>query len=141
MDTNQTEMAKIKPKDIIGYKDVAVVTTRMLAGFYRTEINNIQVNFQRNREWFVEGKHYYNLEGEERKKWHLLLTQSKQKNVEMRGRSLILWTQRGVGQHARMINTPEAWTLSDFGSSSKSEQSRISCEIVGFIYHSKWKRN
>ena len=85
----------------------------MLADFYGTEINNIQVNFQRNREWFAEGKHYYNLEGEERKVWHLLLTQSKQKNVEMRGRSLLLWTQRGVGQHARMINTKEAWRISD----------------------------
>ena len=86
-------------------------------------------NYNRNQEWFVEGKHYFRIKGEELKKWrltislrdsqigskarYLLISLRGQKTIDMRGRSLILWTQRGVGQHARMINTPEAWTISD----------------------------
>ena len=140
MQMNETGIAKIKPKDIISYKDVAVVTTRMLADFYGAIPMRILNNYNRNQEWFVEGKHYFRIKGEELKKWRLTIS-LRDSQIGSKARSLLLWTQRGVGQHARMINTPEAWTLSDFGSSSKSEQSRISCEIVGFIYHSKWKRN
>ena len=41
MQTNQTGIAKIKPDDIISYKDEAVVTTRMMADFYSTDRKKI----------------------------------------------------------------------------------------------------
>ena len=63
MNTNQTGIAKIKPKDIIEYKEVAVITTRQLADYYGTEINNVRNNFDRNQEWFVEGESYFKMEG------------------------------------------------------------------------------
>ena len=67
MNTNQTGIAKIKPKDIIEYKEVAVITTRQLADFYGTGTGNIRRNFNRNQEWFIEGESYFQIGGEELK--------------------------------------------------------------------------
>ncbi len=103
MKTNQPAIPTIKPKDIIGYQNEAVVTTRMIADFYGTKVMRILNNYSRNQEWFVEGKHYYRLTGESLKQWRLTISQ-RDSQIGSKARSLLLWTQRGVGQHARMIN-------------------------------------
>jgi hypothetical protein len=110
MNTNQTGIAKIKPKDIIEYKEVAVITTRQLADYYGTEINNVRNNFDRNQEWFVEGESYFKMEGEELKNWR---KESSLRGVFSSGTGpvLYLWTEEGALLHAKMINTRPAWLI------------------------------
>ena len=86
MNTNQTGIAKIKPKDIIEYKEVAVITTRQLADFYGTGTGNIRRNFNRNQEWFIEGESYFRLEGKELETFRLSETK-RDAQIEERGRS------------------------------------------------------
>ena len=52
---------------IISHKSIPVLTTEQLAKFYGTDISNIRQNFSRNADRFVEGKHYFRLEGAELK--------------------------------------------------------------------------
>ncbi len=111
MQTNQPQIATIKSKDIVGYQNVAVVTTRMLADYYETEPAQVLNNFNRNSERFIEGKHYFRLAGEERKNWHLSLSKRYGKIIDMRGGNILLWTKRGTFNHAKLINTDQAWNV------------------------------
>lgn len=56
---NDTEVS------IINFKSIPVVTTEMLADFYGADIKNIQNNFLRNTDRFVEGIHFFKLVGQE----------------------------------------------------------------------------
>ena len=47
------------------YKGQKVITTAMLAEAYGTSTSYISNNFSRNKSKFVEGKHYFYLDGEE----------------------------------------------------------------------------
>ena len=49
----------------IEYKGKLVLTTAQLAEFYDTNVINLQRNFSNNAKYFIEGKHYFKLEGEE----------------------------------------------------------------------------
>lgn len=49
------------------YKGQKVITTELLAQAYETTTDRIKQNFNRNKERFVEGKHYFMLTGEELK--------------------------------------------------------------------------
>lgn len=109
---------------------VPVVTTEMLAGVYGTEVNNIQVNFSRNKDRFIEGKHFHKLTGSILKEFKNWLTQSKlvYKGVSIiskHAKSLILWTERGAARHAKMLDTDQAWdvfeALEDFYFCKKEE--------------------
>lgn len=57
-------MNELKP---INYKEEVVITTKMLAEVYECEDGNITWNFNHNKDKFIEGKHYYKVEGEELK--------------------------------------------------------------------------
>ncbi|EON1102072.1 P22AR C-terminal domain-containing protein, partial [Escherichia coli] len=85
-------------------------TTELLAQLYDTEILNIQVNFTRNKERFVEGKHFFKAVGEELKNLRLTLSKS-QNHISPKTRSLILWTERGAARHAKMLETDQAWDV------------------------------
>ena len=101
MNTNQTGIAKIKPKDIIEYKEVAVITTRQLADFYGTGTGNIRRNFNRNQEWFIEGESYFQIGGEELK----IVRESGSKRDAFsagRGHTLTLWTEEGALFHSKV---------------------------------------
>lgn len=110
MQTNQPQIATIKPKDIVGYKNVAVVTTRMLADYYGTEPRNIRVNFDNNKKWFVEGESYFRIERDDLKNFRL---NTKDIDVQIGGRAriLYLWTEEGALFHAKMLNTDQAWQI------------------------------
>ncbi|HCL8518810.1 TPA: ORF6N domain-containing protein, partial [Escherichia coli] len=84
--------------------------TELLAQLYDTEILNIQVNFTRNKERFVEGKHFFKAVGEELKNLRLTLSKS-QNPISPKTRSLILWTERGAARHAKMLETDQAWDV------------------------------
>lgn len=51
----------------IEWNNQRIMTTKIVAECYETEERRITENFNRNKERFVEGKHYYKLTGEELK--------------------------------------------------------------------------
>lgn len=105
--TTQISVETLSP---ITHNQVPVITTELLAQLYGTEILNIQVNFTRNKERFVEGKHFFKASGEELKNLRLTLSKS-QNPISPKTRSLILWTERGAARHAKMLETDQAWEV------------------------------
>lgn len=95
----------------IAYNQIPVVTTELLAQLYGTETNNIKVNFTRNTDRFVEGKHFFKLEGDELREMKHRVTQSNSVKIHRNARSLILWTERGAARHAKMLETDQAWEV------------------------------
>ena len=104
----------------ITHNQIPVVTTELLANLYGTEPVRIQQNHQRNKERFIEGKHFYKVVGEELKNLRLSLRESQtlrvtlsnsQNPVSPKTRSLILWTERGAARHAKMLETDQAWEV------------------------------
>ncbi|MFT4020761.1 MAG: ORF6N domain-containing protein [Acinetobacter sp.] len=93
---------------IVNFKSIPVVTTAMLAEFYGTDVNNIQQNHTRNKERFVEGKHFFKIVGKELKEF---ATDLKSVANFSKVRSLILWTERGAARHAKMLDTDQAWEI------------------------------
>ncbi|HAW1267142.1 TPA: ORF6N domain-containing protein [Escherichia coli] len=105
--TTQISVETLSP---ITHNQIPVITTELLAQLYDTEILNIQVNFTRNKERFVEGKHFFKAVGEELKNLRLTLSKS-QNPISPKARSLILWTERGAARHAKMLETDQAWEV------------------------------
>ncbi|EFJ1799765.1 hypothetical protein HIJ22_001369 [Escherichia coli] len=105
--TTQISVETLSP---ITHNQIPVITTELLAQLYDTEILNIQVNFTRNKERFVEGKHFFKAVGEELKNLRLTLSKS-QNPISPKTRSLILWTERGAARHAKMLETDQAWEV------------------------------
>ncbi|HGY3148197.1 TPA: ORF6N domain-containing protein [Morganella morganii] len=106
----------VKSMPAVAHMGAPVVTTEMLAGVYGTEVNNIQVNFSRNKERFIEGKHFHKLTGSILKEFKNWLTQSKlvykgASIISKHAKSLILWTERGAARHAKMLDTDQAWDV------------------------------
>ncbi|EBW9943390.1 ORF6N domain-containing protein [Salmonella enterica subsp. enterica serovar Give] len=93
----------------ITHNQIPVITTELLAQLYGTETNNIKVNYTRNAERFVCGKHYFKLEGTELREFKNKVTQSNL--VAPRTKHLILWTERGAARHAKMLETDQAWDV------------------------------
>ncbi|EDV5541887.1 ORF6N domain-containing protein [Salmonella enterica subsp. enterica] len=93
----------------ITHNQIPVVTTELIAQLYGTERQRITNNFNRNKERFVEGKHYFMAKGEalENLKNSLRDFQTIAPNV----RKLILWTERGAARHAKMLETDQAWEV------------------------------
>ena len=87
----------------VEYKDDLILTTEQLAEFYGMTTNNIKKNFQRNKDRFIEGKHYYFLKGASLKAFKDLVTDSPL--VGKRAPSLFLWTKRGASRHAKILDT------------------------------------
>ncbi|HBA7889290.1 TPA: phage antirepressor Ant [Escherichia coli] len=105
--TTQISVETLSP---ITHNQIPVITSELLAQLYGTEILNIQVNFTRNKERFVEGKHFFKAVGEELKNLRLTLSKS-QNPISPKTRSLILWTERGAARHAKMLETDQAWEV------------------------------
>ncbi|HHR5867634.1 ORF6N domain-containing protein [Providencia alcalifaciens] len=89
------------------YRQQKVITTESLAIGYGAEIKNIQNNFIRNDSRFIEGKHYFLVQGDELKELKDL--PSLRGLVDKRTPKLTLWTERGASRHAKMLETDQAW--------------------------------
>lgn len=105
----QTIRVADKHTPVIQYKSVPVMTTAQLAELYGTDQNNVQVNFNRNTDRFVEGKHYFKLEGDDLKVFKNIPTVSKY--VPKQSARLILWTEKGAARHAKILDTDQAWDI------------------------------
>jgi hypothetical protein len=90
------------------YKSQRIMTTKILAEQFGTNEQNISKNFTRNAERFIEGKHYFKLEGEDLKAFKgYVLNDDTLKFVSV----LYLWTDRGAARHAKILDTDEAWEV------------------------------
>lgn len=94
---------------IIEFKTERVLLTEQLADFYGTDVKNIQMNYSRNSERFVDGKHFYKVEGDELRELKKSLTNSEL--VSPNARSVLLWTEKGAARHAKILDTDQAWNV------------------------------
>ncbi|EPZ2974839.1 ORF6N domain-containing protein, partial [Escherichia coli] len=102
--TTQISVETLSP---ITHNQIPVITTELLAQLYGAEVKNIQNNYARNAERFIEGKHFFKVAGDALKNLRVVLNYSQNLQPSLRGlqispktRSLILWTERGAARHA-----------------------------------------
>ena len=94
---------------ITEYKNIRVLTTQQIAEAYGSDTRVISNNFNRNKERYIEGKHYICLEGEELKGFKT----NHQFDESSRINKLYLWTEKGAFLHAKSLNTDTAWEVYD----------------------------
>ena len=100
-------MEKLVP---IEMNNQRILTTQQLAEVYGASEQQVQQNFNNHKDNFVEGKHYYFLQGEELKAF-----KSHFDNIEVAigvskfASSLYLWTERGANRHCKILDTDKAW--------------------------------
>lgn len=100
-------MSKLIPME---FKNQRIMTTKVLAEEFGTEEENIQMNYSRNEKRFIEGKHYYKLEGQALKEFKNSLPTESREPLKFAPK-LILWTDRGAARHAKILDTDEAWEV------------------------------
>ena len=96
---------------VIENQSKRVLLTSQLAESYGTESKVISNNFNRNYERYIEGKHYFLLQGN-------TLKQFKETNPQIdeslnKANKLYLWTEKGAFLHAKSLNTDQAWEVYD----------------------------
>lgn len=134
--TTQISVETLSP---ITHNQIPVITTELLAQLYGAEVKNIQNNYARNAERFIEGKHFFKVAGDALKNLRVALNYSQNLQPSLRGlqispkaRSLILWTERGAARHAKMLETDQAWDvfekLEDCYFRQKDPSAPVSCQ-------------
>ena len=101
---------KMNELQITEYKSMRVLTTQQIAEAYGSDTRVISNNFNRNKERYIEGKHYICLEDGEKREFvdhHQIDDGSKKAS------KLYLWTEKGAFLHAKSLNTDTAWEVYD----------------------------
>lgn len=94
---------------VIEEQSQRVLTTGQLSQGLGTISQRITENFNRNRTRFIQGVHYFYLEGED-----LVYLKHNLANSDLVGRNargLYLWTERGASRHSKILDTDEAWDM------------------------------
>ncbi len=87
-----------------------IILTSQLAEGYGTTAENITRNFNRNRDRYQEGKHYFALTGNDKMQFLNL----GQFDLGLRNAPVLyLWTEKGALLHAKSLNTDQAWETYD----------------------------
>ena len=94
----------------IEFENQRIVTTKLLAEEFGTKEENIQMNFSRNEKRFIEGKHYFKLEGQLLKDFKNSLPTESREPIKF-APTLYLWTEKGAARHAKILDTEEAWEV------------------------------
>lgn len=98
----------------IKFNEEIVITTKTLAQVYECKEQQIQQNFNNNLDKFIEGKHYYKLEGADLKEFKNILDNFEDVTGYKKNTArLILWTKRGASRHCKMLGTDKAWEMFD----------------------------
>lgn len=95
---------------VIERENQRVMTTAVLAEEYGTTNDVISKNFNRNKERYIEGKHYYCLEGEEKREF---LNHGQFDDGLKNAAKIYLWTEKGAFLHAKSLGTDRAWEVYD----------------------------
>ena len=108
------DFSKLVP---VEWSNRRVLTTAQLAQFYVCDTNNIKKNFNANKDRFVEGKHYFKLEGAMLSAFKASLVTDGDQALNFGDQALkfapvlYLWTERGAARHAKMLSTDKAWDV------------------------------
>lgn len=94
---------------VIEYQNVRVLTTQQLANAYGSNADSITKNFNRNRDRYIEGKHFICLKGDELRDFKAIGQIDLLPSVN----TLYLWTEKGAFLHAKSLNTDTAWEVYD----------------------------
>lgn len=106
------EIKDISKQELLMQDGQTVITTAQLAEVYGTTSKNITNNFQRNKDRFTEGKHYFILQGEELRAFKSKTSES---GVPLSSsNSMYLWTRRGASRHCKILGTDKAWEQFDY---------------------------
>lgn len=92
---------------ITEFKNIRVLTTQQIAEAYGTDAQVITNNFNRNKDRYLEEKHFICLKGNELKEFRA----KNQNDVLPNANKLYLWTEKGAFLHAKSLNTDEAWAV------------------------------
>lgn len=92
----------------IEYHGQLVLTTAQLAEFYETSATNLSANFKNNEDRFIEGKHYFKLEGDD---LEILRSKNFWLQISPKTRVFYLWTKRGCARHCKSVGTDRAWDV------------------------------
>lgn len=98
-----------KQTSVIEYNSVPVMTTEQLADFYGTGADNVKKNFSNNASRFIEGKHYFKVEGDQLKAFKNMVTDIH--HVPKHTARLMLWTEKGAARHAKILDTDKSWNV------------------------------
>lgn len=96
---------------ILDYNNERVLTTKQLAQVYECSPKQIKQNFNKNKEHFIEGKHYFYLSESSLKEF-----KNEVANIDLVGKNasaLYLWTRRGASRHCKLLGTETAWEMFD----------------------------
>lgn len=106
------EIKDIAQQELLIKDGQTVITTAQLAEVYGTTAKNITNNFQRNKDRFTEGKHYFVLQGEELREFK---NKTSERGVPLSSsNSMYLWTRRGASRHCKILGTDKAWEQFDY---------------------------
>ena len=96
---------------VIEKNNERVLLTSQIAESYGTTAKVITDNFRNNKGKYIEGKHFYYLEGNELREF-----KSKTENfgVAKNVNKLYLWTEKGALLHAKSLGTDKAWEVYDY---------------------------
>ncbi|EQB4336177.1 ORF6N domain-containing protein [Clostridium botulinum] len=108
VENGQPVITEIKPVEVSGER---VLTTEQLGEVYEVDPIRIQQGFNRNQDKFIEGKHYFKLEGSKLKDFKT--TYLKDNPSMLRINCLYLWTERGANRHCKILDTDKAWEQFD----------------------------
>ena len=101
----------------IEYHGQPVLTTAQLAELLSSKsdvdgkvvtVNNLKLNFRNNADRFIEGNHYFKIEGEE---LDALRVKNFNLQISPMTRTLYLWTKRGAARHCKSVGSEFAWTV------------------------------
>ena len=92
----------------IEFKNKRILTTELIAQSYEVEERKITDNFNNNKKRYIEGKHYFLLQGEELKHFK---SENENFGIAPNVNKLYLWTERGALLHAKSLNTDKAWEM------------------------------
>lgn len=91
---------------VIEHSNQRILTSKQIADAYGTTVQIITNNFNRHKDRYTEGKHYYALEGAEKKAF---LDLNSKDLGSKNAKTLYLWTKKGALMHAKTLGTDEAW--------------------------------
>lgn len=93
----------------IEHEGILVLTTQQIAESYGVSVDTITKNYNRNKDRYIEGKHFICLKGDELREFKANGQIDLLPNVN----TLYLWTQKGTFLHAKSLNTDKAWEVYD----------------------------
>ncbi|WP_236878561.1 ORF6N domain-containing protein, partial [Clostridioides difficile] len=122
---------------VIERNNERVLTTQQLADVYETEIRNISNNFNNNKERFIEGKHYFCLQGDDLRAFK---RDSYNIGIAPNVNKLYLWTERGANRHCKILDTDKAWEQFDnleetYFKVKESEQTKLPTTYKEALQH------